>query len=236
GRSEYSRLRPSGRTITKSASSRIASCRETPGWPISTSSTSSLTERSPSRRASMRRRRVGSARTWKTSGMATYYYSEIYRVNNMSLPGDALEPAELRQRLGDLLRQPDGVVAAQVDHLLCDAELQQFSGKLDQLIPVLAIPTELERAADLGGVAAHPTAGIVEFLDDLRHELWVAARDVPHIRVASGQPERGLALGADPDRWGRLLAWFWIRDRVFEVVVTDREVRSVVGGQRLHDV
>src|SRR5207237_8337087 len=67
-------------------------------------------------------------------------------------------------------------------------------------------------------------------------ELGVAARDVPHIRVASGQPERGLALGADPDRWVRLLDWFWIRDRVFEVVVTALEVRSVLGEQRLHDL
>src|SRR5438105_2741423 len=154
----------------------------------------------------------------------------------MSLPGDALEPAEIRQRLGDLRRQPDGVVPTQIDHLLCDAKLEQFAGQLDQLIPVLAIPTELERAADLGGVAAHRTAGIVEFLDDLGHELRVAARDVPHVRVASGQPERGLALGADPDRRVRLLDGLGIRDRVLEVVVAPVEVRSILSEQRVHDL
>src|SRR2546428_5186795 len=47
----------------------MPSCRDTPGWPMSTWSTSSLTERSPARSASTRRRRVGSARIWKASGM-----------------------------------------------------------------------------------------------------------------------------------------------------------------------
>src|SRR5438067_1427655 len=45
----------------------MRSCRDTPGWLISTSSTRSLTERSPRRRAWMRRLRVGSARTSNTS-------------------------------------------------------------------------------------------------------------------------------------------------------------------------
>src|SRR5205823_9803523 len=49
---------------------------------MSTSSTSSLTECSPVRSASTRRRRVGSARIWKASGIAKYYLSDICRVNN----------------------------------------------------------------------------------------------------------------------------------------------------------
>src|SRR5207245_4603743 len=73
GRSAYRRRRPSGLTTTKLASSRIASCRDTPGCPMSTISTSWLTDRSPSRRASTIRRRVGSARIWNTSGTWTYY-------------------------------------------------------------------------------------------------------------------------------------------------------------------
>src|SRR5713101_8622154 len=88
GRSAYSRRRPSGRTTTKPASSRICSCRDTPGCPMSTTWTSSLTERSPSRSASTMRRRVGSARIWNTSGMATYYYSDICLINNMRWRGE----------------------------------------------------------------------------------------------------------------------------------------------------
>src|SRR5713101_4568358 len=88
GRSAYSRRRPSGRTITKLASSRICSCRDTPGCPMSTTWTSSLTERSPSRSASTIRRRVGSARIWNTSGTTTYYSSNICLVNNMRWRGE----------------------------------------------------------------------------------------------------------------------------------------------------
>src|SRR5205823_8952375 len=61
----------------------MASCRETPGWPMSTACTSSPTDRSPPLSTSTIRRRVGSARTWKTSATTTYYYRDIYRVNNI---------------------------------------------------------------------------------------------------------------------------------------------------------
>src|ERR1700716_37722 len=50
---------------------------------MSTTSTSSVTERSPARSSSMRRRRVGSARIWNASGMAIHYYSDICPVNNI---------------------------------------------------------------------------------------------------------------------------------------------------------
>src|SRR5947207_4085041 len=50
---------------------------------MSTACTSSPTERSPPLSASTIRRRVGSARTWKTSATTTYYYRDIYRVNNI---------------------------------------------------------------------------------------------------------------------------------------------------------
>src|SRR5690242_2429175 len=92
GRNAYSLRRPSGRTTTKSASSRICSCLETPGCPMSTTWTSSLTDRSPPRRASTMRRRVGSARTWNTSGTAIYYSSNIFRVNNTSSPFTGASP------------------------------------------------------------------------------------------------------------------------------------------------
>src|SRR6185503_20758835 len=49
---------------------------------MSTASTSSLTERSPVRSASTRRRRVGSPRISNTSAMATYYWCDICLVNN----------------------------------------------------------------------------------------------------------------------------------------------------------
>src|SRR5438876_1565899 len=236
GRSEYSLLRPSGRTTTKSASSRIASCRDPPGRPMSTTSTSSLIDRSPLRSASMIRRRVGSASTWNTSGIGTYYCSDIYRVNNMSSGCHALETAQVGQGLGDLLRQPHRLVAPQVDHLLGDAELEQFPGQLEQLAPVLAVPSELERAADLRGIAADLSAGGVELLDDLLDELGVSARDVPDVGVARREPERAVALGADPDRRIRLLDRFRIGDRVRDGVVAAVKIGPFLGEQRLDDL
>src|SRR2546430_16638745 len=98
----------------------MASCRDTPGWPMSTSSTSSLTERSPWRSASISRRRVGSARTWNTSGTPTYYCSVICLVNDMSGGGDWLEAAELKQHLNQPGRRFVQVVAAPADDLLGD--------------------------------------------------------------------------------------------------------------------
>src|SRR6266567_1057459 len=74
---------------------------------MSTNSTSSLTERSPWRSASISRRRVGSARTWNTSGIPTYYCSIICLVNDMSGGGDWLEAAQLGQHLGPILAVPE---------------------------------------------------------------------------------------------------------------------------------
>src|SRR6476660_3673537 len=51
---------------------------------MSTASTNSPTERSPPLSTSTIRRRVGSARTWKTSATTTYYSNEICRVNDVS--------------------------------------------------------------------------------------------------------------------------------------------------------
>src|SRR6266571_5219618 len=164
GRSAYRRLRPSGLTTTKLASSRIASCRETPGCPMSTISTSWLTDRSPSRRASTRRRRVGSARIWKTSGTSTYYCNNIYRVNDI-LGTDAVELAQLGQHLGDLLGQGHGLIPANVDDLLCDPELEQAAREVDQSVAVLAVPVELERPPDLSVIPSYRAARLFEFRD-----------------------------------------------------------------------
>src|ERR1700730_13427598 len=86
----------------------MPSCRETPGWPMSTTSTSSPTERSPFRSASTRRRRVGSARIWNTSGMATYYSSDICFVNDMfsKLPGTMRVRPVLAAELDGLAYHP----------------------------------------------------------------------------------------------------------------------------------
>src|SRR5205823_3334110 len=204
GRSEYSLRLPSGRTTTKRASSRMASCRDTPGWPMSTTWTSSPTERSPRLSASTIRRRVGSARTWKTSATTTYYYSDICRVNNTS-GADRLQATQLRQQLGDLLGRPLGVVAAQVDDLLGHAQLVVLARQFDQVGRLLALPAELQRLADLRRVPADRDTRVLELADHLLDEGGVAARDIPHVRVTRGQPERTLALGADPQRRVRLL-------------------------------
>src|SRR2546429_8348281 len=123
----------------------MASCRDPPGWPMSTSSTSSLTERSPWRSASISRRRVGSARTWNTSGTPTYYCSVICLVNDMS-GGDWLEAAQLGQHLGQPGRRSVRVVAAHIDHLLRDPDLEVLARLLEHLVPILAVPEELKRA------------------------------------------------------------------------------------------
>src|SRR5690242_19765889 len=112
------------------------------------------------------RRRVGSARTWNTSGITTYYCNDIYRVNNISSGGDAVEAAQVGQHLGHLLGQPVGVIAAQVDHLLGHAQLEQLAAEVDQLVAVVAVPAVLERAADLGRVAPNRDADLVELGDE----------------------------------------------------------------------
>src|SRR5438309_1567551 len=111
----------------------IASCRDTPGWPMSTNSTSSLTERSPWRSASISRRRVGSARTWNTSGIPTYYCSNICLVNDMS-GGDAFQAAHLGQLGRRLLAVVEALDAV---HLVldliprgADAELEAAAGQV----------------------------------------------------------------------------------------------------------
>src|ERR1700674_393592 len=72
---------------------------------MSTTSTSSLTERSPARSSSMSRRRVGSARIWNASGMAIHYYSDICLVNNISLVVSPDAHAEERRQLVEGLRR-----------------------------------------------------------------------------------------------------------------------------------
>src|SRR6202165_5696678 len=72
---------------------------------MSTTSTSSLTERSPARSSSMRRRRVGSARIWNASGMAIHYYIDICLVNNISLALSSDAHAEERRQLAEGLRR-----------------------------------------------------------------------------------------------------------------------------------
>src|SRR2546429_559538 len=183
----------------------MASCRDTPGWPMSTSSTSSLTERSPWRSASISRRRVGSARTWNTSGIPTYYCSVICLVNDMSGGGDWLKAAQLGQHLGQPGRRSVRGVAPHVDDLLGDAHLQVLARLLEHLVPVLAVPEELMRAPDLRGIAPDGAARVLEFADDVLDGLVVAAGDVPDVRVARDQAQRGLARGADPERRVRLL-------------------------------
>src|SRR5262245_45928836 len=56
--------------------------RETPDWSMSTASTMSLTACSPESSASTMRRRVGSARVWKTSVCILIHMHEYaYNVN-----------------------------------------------------------------------------------------------------------------------------------------------------------
>src|SRR5256885_6750021 len=168
---------------------------------MSTTSTSSLTAPSPWRSASISRRRVGSARTWNTSGMATYYYRDICLVNDMS-GGDRCQPAQLGQHLRQLCRRLVGVVATHVDHLLGDPHLEVLGRLLADLVPALAVPEELERAPDLRGIAADGAARLLELADHVIDGLVVAAGDVPHVAVARDEAQRGLARRADPERRG----------------------------------
>src|SRR6266550_2106829 len=121
--------------------------------------------------------------------MPTYYFSNISRVNDM-LGANAIEFAQLRQQLGDLLRQAHGVLATQVDHLLGHTELEVPARQLHQLVAILAVPSVLQRAADVGRIAPDGVAGLVELVDQGSDELDVATRDVPHVGMARRQPER----------------------------------------------
>src|SRR5690242_16670404 len=196
---------------------------------MSTASTSSPTERSPPLSSSTIRRRVGSARTWKTSATTTYYCSDICRVNDITSAGDALQLAEIRQRLGDFGRQPVGVLTAQVHHLLGDAELVIPARGLDQLVLVVLLHAELDRFADLVWIPADLAARVLEFRDQLLHRVHVAARDVPHVRVPSDQAQRRRARRADPERRVGLLDGLRVRDRVLHLVVAAVEVRALLG-------
>src|SRR6266550_3944401 len=167
--------------------------------------------------------------------MPTYYFSNISRVNDM-LGANAIEFAQLRQQLGDLLRQAHGVLATQVDHLLGHAELEVPARQLHQLAAILAIPSVLQRAPDVGRVAPDGLAGLVELADQGSDELDVAARYVPDVCVARGQLQRGLALGADPEGRIRFLDRLGIGDRVGHLVVAAVEVRALLGEQRFHDL
>src|SRR5690242_13077270 len=166
------------------------SCRETPGCPISTRPTNSLTDRSPPRRASTSRRRVGSARTWNTSGMTTYYCYDICRVNDILGTYSCLRFPEVGQRLGDPLRQRLRALAAQVDHLLGDALLLELRRQLDELPSILAVPAELDRPPDLGRVAAHRPTRFLEHRGQLLDALGVTSGDVPHVGVAGDEAKR----------------------------------------------
>ena len=73
------RLGPSGRTLTKPASCKIRRWRETPDWWMSTRSTMSLTACSPPRSDSTMRKRMGSARIWKTAAcMMMHMHTRAY--------------------------------------------------------------------------------------------------------------------------------------------------------------
>src|SRR5260370_13201271 len=203
---------------------------------VSTASRSSSTDRSPPRRASTMRRRVGSASTWNTSGMTTYYFSDIYRVNNISSGGDAVEGAQVRQRLGHLLGKPIRLVAAEVDHLLGHSELEEPAAEVQQLLASVAVPAVLQRAADLGRIATDSDANFVELGDEVLDKGRVAARDVPDVGVPRDQPERGVALHADPDGRVGLLERFRVGDRVLQLVVAPVEVGALLREQRLDDL
>src|SRR5207302_4855634 len=84
---------------------------------MSTTATSSLTECSPFRSASTRRRRVGSDRIWNMSGTAIYYLIDICLVNDISSRGlapdvDAEEGGQLPEGSCRGSRRPAPTVPA----------------------------------------------------------------------------------------------------------------------------
>src|ERR1700682_695641 len=123
----------------------MPNCRDTPGWRMSTASTSSLTERSPPRSASTSRRRVGSARIWNMSGMATYYPSDICFVNDISAsrprttrvrPGLAAELERLAYHPRDGRPFSVGGGAQRGESGLLAAALQQAASVVELTAPV----------------------------------------------------------------------------------------------------
>src|SRR2546427_3208225 len=120
----------------------------------------------------------------------------------------AIQFAQVGQRLANLCCQPCGLRATKIDDLLRDTQLEQLSAQVDELIAILAVPTELQGPSDLGRVPADSAACLFELRRKLPHVVRVSTGDVPNIGVPRDQPERGCARGADPYRRGRRPGWF----------------------------
>src|ERR1700674_1825949 len=151
-------------------------------------------------------------------------------------PLDALEPTQVRERLSDLAAEPHRIVASQVDDLLGHTLCGVAGRELEQLVPILAIPAELDRAPDLRRIATDGGARLFEHRRELLHAGGVAAGDVPHIGMPRDEPQRAWTGGPNPDRRMRLLDRFRIGDRIFETVVATVEVRPLLGPERLDDL
>src|ERR1700736_4279967 len=148
----------------------------------------------------------------------------------------AIESAQVGESFGDSFGQRVGMLATQVDDLLRDAHLEEPSTKIDELAAVYAIPTKLEGAPDLGWIAAHGSAGLIEHRRELLDPVGVAAGDVPDIGVTRDQAQSCLARSTNPDRRVRPLDRLRIGDRVLQAVVPTFEVGPLLGPQRLDDM
>src|SRR3989442_5469280 len=121
----------------------------------------------------------------------------------------AIQFAQVGQRLANLCCQPCGLRATKIDALLRRTQLEQLFAQVDELIAILAVPTELQGPSDLGRVPADSAACLFELRRKLPHVVRVSTGDVPNIGVPRDQPERGCARGADPYRRGRGLGRCW---------------------------
>src|ERR1700687_3498300 len=113
----------------------------------------------------------------------------VVNFRSFSLTRDAIQLAQVGQRVGDLFGQRLARVASQVDARFSDAELQVLPAQLEQLTAILAVPAELERPPDLGGIAPDRAAGLMENRGELFDPLRVSAGDVPDVRVPRHEPE-----------------------------------------------
>src|SRR5581483_5182159 len=142
---------------------------------------------------------------------------------------------QIRKGLRNLRREPLGLVATQVDHLLRDSLLEEIAALLHQLLARGPVPAELERSPDLRRVATDRGARLLQLLALLAHPRRVATRRVPHVGVPSDQAHRRLTGRADPQRRVWLLHRLRVRDRVLHPVVAAVEVRPLLGPERLDD-
>jgi len=88
---------------------------------------------------------------------------------------DALELSQVWQQLREPGRQPVRLLAAQVDDLLGDAQLEVPTRQVEKLVAILAVPAELDGAANFGLVAADDGAGLLEFVNQLLDGVRIAA-------------------------------------------------------------